>query len=167
VEAERGTVTVRLPDGRTVTIDEAAQIEAGSVIDTRKGAVRLTSEGAGGALETGVFSEGLFKVTQSRGRRPVTELRLVERLAACPKRGKANAAARRKKKRRLWGDADGSYRTRGRYGNAINDGTRWLSEDRCDGTFFRVARGTILVRRNGKRKAVQVRAGRSHLVRPR
>lgn len=167
VEAAGGKVTVRLPDGRTVRIDDLAAIESGSVIDTRQGAARLTSEGAGGELDSGVFSDGLFRVTQTRGRKPVTELRLVEPLAACPKRGRASVAAKRKKKRRLWGDADGSFRTRGNYGNAINDGTRWLTEDRCNGTFFRVTRGKILVRRNGKRKAVRVRAGRSHLVRPR
>ena len=63
--AERGTVTVRLPDGRTVPLDDATQIVTGSVIDTRKGAVRLESRGAGGKLESGVFSDGLFKVTQT------------------------------------------------------------------------------------------------------
>ena len=66
--AERGTVTVRLPDGRTVPLDDATQIVTGSVIDTRKGAVRLDSRGAGGKLESGVFSDGLFKVTQTHGR---------------------------------------------------------------------------------------------------
>jgi parallel beta-helix repeat protein len=162
--AERGKVTVRLPDGTTVALDETVQIVSGSVVDTRQGAVRLSAEGANGTIETGVFSDGLFRVTQTKGRRPVTELALVEKLAACPKRG-ARAAAKRKKKRRLWGDANGRYRTRGKYGNAINNGTRWLTEDRCDGTLFRVARGSIDVRRNGKRKAVRVKAGRSHLVR--
>ena len=166
VAAERGKVTVRLPDGRTVTVDETVQIVTGSVVDTREGAVRLSAEGAGGKIETGVFSDGLFRVAQSKGRKPVTQLRLVERLAACTKGGRASTAARRRKrKRRLWGDARGSYRTYGNYGNAINDGTKWLIEDRCDGTFFRVTRGRILVRRNGKRRAVRVRAGDSHLVR--
>jgi hypothetical protein len=168
VAAERGTVTVRLPDGRTVVLDETVQIVTGSVVDTRKGTVRLTGEGAGGNIETGVFSHGLFRVTQTKGKRPVTDLKLVEKLARCPKRGKAAAAAKRKRKRRLWGDANGTYRTRGRYGNAINNGTKWLIEDRCDGTLFRVARGSIRVRRNGSNRAVRLRAGDSRLVkRPR
>ena len=135
------------------------------MVDTRHGAVRLQSEGKDGKIETGVFSDGLFRVTQTTGKRPVTELTLVEPLAACPRPGRAATAAKKKKKRRLWGDAKGSYRTRGKYGNAINDGTRWLTEDRCDGTLFQVTRGKILVRRNGKQKAVRVRAGDSHLVR--
>ncbi len=165
VSAERGRVTVRLPDGRTIPIEEAAQIETGSVVDTRQGAVRLVARGAGGRIESGVFSEGLFRVTQTTGRRPVTDLRLVEKLS-CPKGKRADAARRRKKrKRRLWGDASGTYRTRGLYGSAVNTGTKWMTEDRCDGTLFRVQRGTIRVKRNGARRAVRVRAGRQLLIR--
>ena len=161
-------MTVRLPDGRTVPIEEASQIESGSVVDTRQGAVRLTSEGAGGEIQTGVFSDGLFKVTQTTGTKPVTELTLVEKLAPCGKGARGSAAAKkkkRKKKRSLWGDADGDYRTRGRYGDAINDGTRWLTQDSCAGTLFRVTRGAIRVHRKGKRKTVRVKAGHSYLVR--
>ena len=166
VAAERGKVTVRLPNGRTVRVKKSVQIVTGSVVDTRQGAVRLSAEGAGGRIETGVFSDGLFRITQTKGKRPVTNLKLVEKLASCPKRGVASAAAPRKRKRRLWGDARGNFRTRGRYGNAINNGTKWLTEDRCDGTLFRVRRGRILVRRNGNKRAVLVRAGDRHLVRP-
>jgi hypothetical protein len=169
VEAERGKVTVRLPNGRTVPIDEVAAIESGSVVDTRKGAVRLTSEGAGGELQTGVFSQGLFKVTQTKGSKAVTLLTLVEKLAPCGKGARGSAAAKKKKKRKrkrsLFGDADGDYRTRGAYGDAINDGTRWLTRDSCAGTFFRVDRGSIRVNRKGKRKTVRVKAGHSYLIR--
>ena len=165
VEAERGKVTVRLPNGRTVAIDEVAQIESGSVVDTRKGAVRLTSEGAGGELQTGVFSQGLFKVTQTTGTKPVTQLTLVEKLAPCGKASTAAKKKKRKKKRSLFGDGDGDYRTRGEWGDAINDGTRWLTRDSCAGTFFRVDRGAIRVNRKGKRKTVRVKAGHSYLIR--
>jgi hypothetical protein len=164
VSAERGTVTVRLPDGTTVPIDAAAQIATGSVVDTRKGAVRLVSRGARGKIESGVFFDGLFRVTQSTGKRPVTELRLVEKLS-CPKAKGADAARKRRKKRRLWGDATGSYRTRGLYGSAVNTGTKWMTEDRCDGTLFRVDRGVIGVRRNGAQRTVRVRAGHQYLIR--
>jgi hypothetical protein len=165
VAAERGTVTVRLPDGRTVPIGDATQIVTGSVVDTRAGAVRL-SVSAGGKLESGVFSDGLFRVTQSTGRHPVTELRLVEKLD-CPRAKGARAATHRRKKRKrsLWGDAKGSFRTRGQYGSAVNTGTKWLTEDRCDGTLFRVARGVIRVTPNGSHRSVLVRAGRQYLVR--
>jgi hypothetical protein len=164
VAPERGTVTIKLPDGRTVPLDDTTQIVTGSVIDTRKGAVRLESTGAGGKLEGGVFSEGLFKVTQTKGAKPITELALVEPLS-CPKGKRANAAAAKKKKRRLWGDAKGNFRTRGRYGSAVNTGTKWMVEDRCDRTLFKVERGTILASKNGSRKTVRVRAGRTYTIR--
>jgi choice-of-anchor C domain-containing protein len=164
VASERGTVTVRLPDGTTLSVDAAAQIPTGSVVDTRKGAVRLSSRGAGGRIESGVFSAGLFRVTQTTGRRPVTELTLVETLS-CPRAKRASAGAAKKRKRRLWGDATGTYRTRGRYGSAVNTGTKWLIEDRCDGTLFRVERGVIRARRNGARNTVRVAAGQRYLIR--
>ena len=143
VSAERGKVLIRRPDGSAVPIDADTQILTGSVVDTRKGAVRLESRGAGGRLSTGVFYDGVFKITQTLGKRPVTVLSLVEKLD-CPKGGKANAAGRKKKKRkrRLWGDAKGDYRTRGRHGSAVNSGTKWMVEDHCDSTLFRVDRGT-------------------------
>ena len=60
----------------------------------------------------------------------MTELRLVEKLA-CPKaKGARATTTRKKRKRRLRGDARGSYRTRGQYGSAVNTGTKWLTEDR-------------------------------------
>jgi hypothetical protein len=165
VAAERGKVTVRLPGGRTVPIEEATQIVTGSVIDTRAGAVRLDTRGAHGKIETGVFSDGLFRVTQTSGKRPVTQLALVETLS-CPKAKRAQSARKRKhRRRRLWGDAKGDYRTRGQYGSAVNTGTKWMTEDRCDGTLFRVARGVIKVTPNGSHKSVRVRAGHKYLVR--
>jgi hypothetical protein len=164
VTAERGRVTVRLPNGTTVPLDEATQIVTGSVIDTRAGAVRLESRGARGRVESGVFSDGLFKVTQTTGSKPITQLDLVEPLS-CPKAKRSTASQRKKKKRRLWGDATGNFRTRGRYGSAVNTGTRWMVEDRCDRTIFKVERGTIAVTKNGSRRAVRVKAGRQHVIR--
>jgi hypothetical protein len=167
VATARGRVTIRRPDGSAVPLDDATQILTGSVVDTREGAVRLESRGAGGRLSTGVFYDGVFKVTQTLGKRPVTVLSLVEKIS-CPKGGKANASGRKKKrKRRLWGDAKGDYRTRGRHGSAVNTGTKWMVEDRCDGTLFRVKRGTIKVTPNGSRKSVKVSAGHQYLVRAR
>ena len=52
--------------------------------------------------------------------------------------------------RRLWGrDRGGRFRTRGRHGSATVRGTRWLTEDRCDGTLFKVTEGAIDVRDDG------------------
>lgn len=134
-----------------VRLGAGEQIPMGSVVDTRRGAVRLTVVGRRNRVESAVFSHGLFRVTQSRGRLPVTELRLVEALAACP-RGSARASARaaavkrkRAKTRRLWGNGKGVFRTRGRRSSAIVSGTRWLVQDSCSGTLTRVTQGRVRV----------------------
>ena len=59
--------------------------------------------------------------------------------------GATASAKRRKRVRRLWGDGKGSFRTSGRYSAATVRGTRWLTEDRCDGTITRVVRGEVRV----------------------
>ena len=66
---------------------------------------------------------------------------------------------------RLWGDGKGRFRTRGRNSTATVRGTRWLTEERCDGTLTRVARGSVTVRDLRARKRVVVRAPRSYLAR--
>ena len=114
------------------------------MIDTRKGAVRLDSRGAGGKLDSGVFSDGLFKVTQTRGAKPVTELTLVEPLA-CPKAKRANAAAPRRRSGGCGATRRATSARAAATAAPSTPGTKWMVEDRCDGTLFRVERGTILV----------------------
>ena len=161
----RGIVTVRLPNGKTVRLEDAEQIPTGSVVDTRKGTVRLFSTGPGGKVQNAIFFDGLFKVTQTRGAKPLTTLKLVEKLARCPtaKRGAQTSAKRRK--RRLWGDGKGSFRTSGRRSAATVSGTKWLVEDSCAGTLTRVVRGKVRVRDFKKRKTVTVKAGKRYLAR--
>ena len=43
-------------------------------------------------------------------------------------------------------------------------GTRWLTEERCDGTFVRVTRGSVVVHVKRTGRDVIVRAGHSVLV---
>lgn len=160
---DRGTVLVK-PTGATryEPLDAAKGIPVGSTIDARKGRVRLTSfPRAGAPPETAVFYAGIFRITQARG---ITDLKLVEALAACP-RGKASSAAKKPKKRRLWGDGKGSFRTSGKYSAATVRGTKWLVEDSCAGTLTRVTQGSVTVR-HGKRTIV-VRAGKRYLARAR
>jgi hypothetical protein len=90
---------------------------------------------------------------------------LVDKLT-CPKAGRAVAAAR-KKKRRLWGDGGGRFRTKGKHSAATVVGTKWLVEDRCTSTLTRVTRGRVSVRDFVKRKTVTVRAGKKYVARAR
>ena len=138
----RGTVKVKVPGSkRYVELDRTIGIPVGSSVDTRKGRVTLTSiPKAGAAPQTAVFFDGLFRVTQSKG---ITNLTLTEQLAACPKQGRASAAAKKAKKRRLWGDGKGAFRTSGKYSAATVRGTKWLVEDSCAGTLTRVTQGSV------------------------
>jgi len=89
-----------------------------------------------------------------------------ETLAACPKAKKAGAAASKPKKRRLWGDGKGKFRTEGKYAAATVRGTKWLVEDTCAGTLTKVNQGTVDVRDKVRHKTVIVRKGKSYLAKP-
>ena len=104
-----------------------------------------------------------------RGGRSVVEFRLTGGdFAVCPKR-KTSGASRTTAQvvRRLWGDGTGGFRTRGRYASATVRGTKWVTVDRCDGTFTRVVTGVVRVADFPRRRQVTVRAGGTYLARPR
>jgi hypothetical protein len=155
----RGTVRVRRPGGRFATLGPGEQIPVGSTVDTLKGRVTLVAAGD----QTATFYDGIFKLGQSRGAKPLTTLRLVEKLRCGGAR--ASAAAKRKKKRRLWGDGSGKFRTDGQYSSATVRGTRWLVQDGCTSTTTRVTEGSVSVRDKVRRKTVIVRAGKQYVAR--
>lgn len=136
------------------------QVPVGSTVDALKGRVTLAAAGS----QSATFYAGVFRLGQGKGARPLTTLKLVEKLR-CRGARKANVAAKRKKRRRLWGDGKGRFRTGGRYSSATVRGTKWLVEDRCSSTLTRVVRGRVRVRDFGKRKTVTVRAGRKYVAR--
>ena len=158
-----GKVKVKLP-GQKAFVDLSAlqQLPVGTTVDARNGRVTIVAAGQGGRAD---FFDGLFKISQTRGAKPLTTLTLTEPLS-CPKAGKAAAAAK-KKTRRLWGDGKGSFRTQGRYSAATIRGTRWLVTDRCDSTTTKVAAGAVNVRDNVKHRTVVVRKGHSYTARRR
>jgi len=169
VAPARGVVTVRQPGARTVVLRAGDDIPLGSIVDTRRGAVTLTSAAdANGKTQTARFSRGVFKVRQTEGTRPVTELVLKGRLACGKKsarsRGKLIAARGKRARRRLWGSGHGRFRTRGRRSSATVRGTVWLTEDRCNGTYTKVRRGVVAVKDFRTGKTQLVRAGKSYLA---
>jgi hypothetical protein len=167
VKVVSGRVGIRRPGSKTdVDLQGTDDIPLGSLVDTGEGVVELSSVAkAGGKPQTARFYEGVFKVTQSGS---VTMLALAEPLASCRgARGVRGTAAAKKKKRHLWGDGKGSFRTTGKYSSATVRGTKWLVQDSCAGTLTRVVRGTVTVRDNVKHKTVTVKAGKSYLARPR
>jgi hypothetical protein len=163
VDEVSGTVKVRLAGtNRFVSLDSVRDVPMGSEVDARKGVVELVSVASdGGAPQTARFSQGIFKVTQSGA---VTVLTLTEKLS-CATAGKASIAAKKAKKRRLWGDGKGRFRTKGKHSAATVVGTKWLVADTCRTTLTRVVRGKVKVRDFVKRKTVTVKAGGRYTAR--
>ena len=155
---ESGTVKIKLPGATSSSSStEGQQIPLGTIVDARKGRVMIVA--ASGNGQTADFYAGIFKLSQTKGAKPITVLTLVEKLT-CPK-SKASAAAKKKKKRRLWGDGKGRFRTKGKHSAATVVGTKWLVEDKCTSTLTRVVRGKVRVRDFVKEKNVLVRPARS------
>ena len=163
----RGTVRIKKPGGRFRIMREGDILPNGTIVDTLKGRITLIAPANRSGRETRAdFYDGIFKLRQSKGRRPTTTLTLIEKLR-CPKAGTATISAKRKKKRRLWGDGSGRFRTKGKHSAATVVGTKWLVEDRCRSTLTRVVRGRVSVRDFVKKKTVIVRRGKRYVAKAR
>jgi len=162
----------------------AANIPVGSQLDTRKGRVALTSAADTGGAKTQAadFYQGIFQVKQAlpkkKPKKPAaltTDLVMkgqISRSQCAPLKGARSAAVDAKKKKgpkavlgKLWGSGKGKFRTNGKYSAATVRGTIWLVEDRCEGTFTRVRRGTVQVRDFKRKKTITVKAGHTYLAR--
>jgi hypothetical protein len=115
-------------------------------------------------VQTALFYAGVFVVTQPGG---ITNLRLSEPLAACPKHASAAAKKKKPKSRRLWGDGSGAFRTQGQYSAATVRGTKWLVQDSCAGTLTRVVRGVVAVNDRVRHKTILLKEGKGYLAKPR
>jgi virginiamycin B lyase len=167
----RGTVRVTVPGSRRAfVLRRRDDIPVGSMVDTRDGKVTITSALPNGATQNGNFWGGFFRVRQSRSRKlgGMTTLELRSNLT-CATRGRASAAATRKRRTNtLWGsDRRGRFRTKGRNATATVRGTVWRTIDRCDGTLVTVQSGRVSVRDSARRRTVTVRRGTSYLARNR
>ena len=160
----RGTVKVKLRgSNRFVDLDASQGIPVGSTVDTKKGTVEIASiPKAGQPVQKAEFHDGIFRVTQSKG---ITDLKLSEALN-CP-RGRASAAQKKPKKRKLWGKGTGKFRTTGSYSAATIRGTEWLVEDTCTTTTTRVKVGVVSIRDTVKKRTVIRRAGQRYTARAR
>jgi hypothetical protein len=134
------------------------QLPTGAEVDARHGTIKLTAASTDGPqTQTGQFGGAIFRITQDRGGGGLTTLTLLEGLfpgapgyAGC--RGKSagarpepGAPADRRVLQTLHSTAHGHFRSRGRFSAATVRGTIWDMEDRCDGTWTRVHRGTVIV----------------------
>jgi hypothetical protein len=172
-----GTVTATTPSGAPIDLTTATALPSGTLIDTRKGAVELTSAlDRDGGVQTGRFWGALFEVRQSATGGGMTQLVLRGgdfsgcRPAAAARRAaaaaRAGAARAKKPPRTLWGsDSHGRFQTRGRGSVATVRGTRWVTEDRCEGTLTRVTAGAVAVYDLRRRATKVVTRGHRYLAR--
>ncbi len=173
VAPKAGTVYVKRPgQKKRKLLREGQAIPVGSIVDATHGKVTLTSIDASGKEQTAVFYGGVFLVLQHDGSGLVILRLRGGNFKSCkPSRGKAASSSTRRRKRgsesrRLWGSGKGNFRTEGNYGSASVRGTIWFTEDRCDGTFFKVRRGVVTVRDFSSGRTISLPAGKSYLARP-
>ena len=177
-----GDVFVKLPGGSSagaaqtkgrgfVPLAQARQVPVGSILDVRRGTVRLTSAAnSAGATQSGDFVAGIFQVLQARRRRGLTDIHLKGRsFASCRTTARKGTAARRRLKKKVINlvnaEAKGRFRTSGRYASATVRGTVWDTVDRCDGTIVGVERGVVVVSDFRRKRTITVRAGKSYFAR--
>jgi hypothetical protein len=169
-----GTVLVKLPGSKTFTkLTSAADLPLGSTIDVTHGRVALTVALPSSLTQTGQFYDGEFVLTQASSGMTVLTL-AGGSYAGCPAPtqsgatnvgstggsgasgatggGTTNAAylgAATENPttviQKLWGDARGEYKMKGRYGSAEVSGSIWLTQDRCDGTYVKVTKDNVIV----------------------
>jgi hypothetical protein len=152
---------------------EGVSVPVGSIVDTRKGTAAITTELDSGKKQTAEFWGEKFKVRQPTDEGGLTEIRVRDAARDCD--GKPISAfdklvsAKKKKRRRggLWGrDTKGRWRTHGRGSQATTRGTIWFSQERCDGTYTKVVKGSVLVRDHYLKRNIVLDAGGTYLARP-
>jgi Ca2+-binding RTX toxin-like protein len=155
-----GSSALRLPGAeRAIPLMDAMKVPVRSSLDTRAGAVRVTTARGGGGTQSGVFSEGRFGVRQRTSERAGAELRM--------RGGGFGDCAGDEVVRGLRGRGQGRFRMVGRTSVTTTHGTRWAVEDRCDGTLTRIRRGRASVLDLRLDRKVTLTRGESYLARAR
>jgi hypothetical protein len=167
VAPAKGTVRVKAA-GSSGYVGLAAgdAIPVGSILDTRRGTVTLTTSLPGGRTQTAELRGAVFQIRQAPGAKGMTDIVLRGApLTGCARKAQA---ARRKKHtvRRLWASDDGGrFRTHGHNSVATVRGTKWVTTETCAGTRTTVTSGAVSVRDLRRKRSVLVRAGHSYLAR--
>jgi len=165
-----GTVLIKAKGSNAfVPLNGQTEIPIGSQVNTLNGTVQLTAGLGGGKTNSANFYQGLFTIQQAKKAGAVMTLRMDGgNFRGCrPGSGQAlsiEGVSAKRRIRRLWGSGKGRFSSKGKYGAATVSGTKWLTEDRCDGTFVKVLQGVVKVRDFRKHKTVKVRAGHSYLA---
>jgi len=187
-----GKVLVRAPGStQFVPLRGPQLLRTGTEVDTTRGRVHVTSVAdEAGTLQASDFYEGRFVVTyvnqplsspqpppapqtewitQARlsGALPVctTKKRTLQAVDAKPKPKRKTKAKAQTTERHLWGNGQGTFRTKGAYAAATVRGTIWLVRDDCTGTFVRVVQGVVEVNDVALNRIVRVGPGQTYTAR--
>ncbi|HME02778.1 MAG TPA: IPT/TIG domain-containing protein, partial [Solirubrobacteraceae bacterium] len=167
-----GVVLVKLPGSSTfVPLTELRQIPFGTIVDATNGRVTVTTEGPHGVLQTITYYEGEFRLTQGRDGLVVATL-VGGDFSVCPTARERSHLARTSSRhasskhtvRKLWSEGHGRYSTKGNYAAGAVLGTKWLTEDRCDGTLIHVFTDRVAITNFVNHRHLIVTAGHSYLA---
>ncbi len=174
VTATGGAVRIKPLGARSfVVLAGAAVLPLGSLIDSRRGRLTVTTAlDTRGHVQSATMSHGMFTIVQPAGAGGMAEIQLRGgSFSGCPRRRptRSTTASTAKAKpskviRQVWAsDHHGKFRTRGRDSVATVRGTRWITQDRCDGTVTKVLSGAVRVQPKGAKGTVLVKAGHRYL----
>ena len=167
-----GRVYVKLPGAKGfVLLGGITQVPFGTIVNAIHGKVKVTTVAKNGHLQSITFYSGELELTQQHSGLVVATL-FGGNFSVCPtKRERAHLASISSKHasgkhtvRKLWSEGHGSYSTKGNYASGAVLGTRWLTEDRCDGTLIRVFTDRVAVTNFVNHHHRTVRAGHSYLA---
>jgi hypothetical protein len=169
VKPVSGTILIKKPGtNKFVELTGTTEIPIGSQVDTTHGTILITAGLGGGKTNSAEFYQGLFTIQQKKTKNAYMTLRLDGgKFGACrsgASKSLSLSATSKKPVRRLWGSGKGKFTTRGKYSAATVRGTKWLTQDQCNGTLTKVLRGVVQVQDFRAHKTVSVPAGHSYLA---
>jgi uncharacterized repeat protein (TIGR01451 family) len=167
-----GSVKIKLPGSSTfVALASLQQIPFGTVVDATHGSVSVTTAGPHGGTQTVTLSGGEFVLTQGRNGAVMATLTggdfsvcSTARERAHTARAASAHATGKHVVRKLWAEGHGNFATSGDYASASVRGTKWLTEDLCEGTLIHVATDRVAVTNLVNGRHVVVKAGHSYLA---
>jgi hypothetical protein len=172
VKTVSGTVSERLPGNHAFApLSSSTQIPFGTVVNATHGSVSVTTAGPHGTTQTITLSEGEFVLTQGHNGAVLATLAGGD-FSVCPTARERAHTARAASKhqtgkhvvRKLWAEGHGNFTTDGNYASASVRGTKWLTEDLCEGTLIHVATDRVAVTSRVNHHHVTVKAGHSYLA---
>jgi hypothetical protein len=166
-----GSVVYRSPGQALTQLTTTVVVPNGTKIDATDGVVKVTVvRDASGTLDSVDVWDGAFTAAQGveKSGQGLTTFTLADPYNATSKKGATAArAAKVTRKRSLWVNGKGNFKTRGKRASAIVRGTYWHTEETSRGTKVSVKRGLVAVRDFSNHRTVLVSRGHSYTAAPR